>query len=104
MASEASLWIGLGEDSSGKHIGDRAFSRARAADDGDVERKWTLPIQIGANAVSHQRGRETDFARVPGLVRLPTAMLLEPAKVVGQLASQSTQGKVIHRGIVTDSA
>ena len=96
MACEAGLGVGLGQRGAAEEIGDRALARARAADHGEVQRRWRLSVEKRADTAAHQRGGQAQLPRPAGLVGLPPAVFFQPAEVVGQLAGQRSVAEVIH--------
>jgi hypothetical protein len=55
-----------------------------------------LIIQVGADAIAHQRCRQPQLARLRSLLGLLPAMLFQPGKIIRDLACQRTCGGVVH--------
>ena len=93
----AGLRVGLGQQVAGEKIDHRAFSGAGAADDGDVDRCFALPVKGRPEHVTNQRRGKAQ----PGGGFLPVGLRMrvgfQPRKVIGQATDFQPDGGGIHR-------
>src|SRR5260370_725067 len=77
-----------------EEFGAGTLAGAGSANHRDVKRERRLLVEERAETVAHQRGGQTQRHRLIHLLGMPAAMLLQPAKVFGQLARQSTSARL----------